>query len=431
LYSRTRRPLTRATLTLLAIACAAAVGASSAAAASQHAKATIHKISACGYTATASGTYELTQNVTDSGSGPCITLNGNKITLYLDAHTITGTGTDECILVEGGGTAESVNETVIGGTVKKPKKTATLTHCETGLLILRTSGGKASNLKIVAPTNAGVVEDLSGGTLLTNMCVYLGASSTASGVILAAGSDNVVTKSMVDSNTSNEGFLASAETGSAFTYDTVKNTYNTGGSTGIGFLDAAGSQNTFSHDSSTGQFTGFLFAESGTGPVTATYDSATGPSANPASYGFEVIGAYRGTNSASPFHTLISHDKSNGFQYGFFDTTSAGGVPLAETWTNNTADNYSEYGFYIDYPTDFTMSGNVADANTSGKTYKGGSTCGFCLAHVAPGSTFASFAKNQAYDNEYGFNASGLFVGGKGNVAKRNKYNAVNVEITG
>ncbi len=430
MQSRTRTLLTGAALTLLAVACAAGIGASTAAAASQHA-AVVHKISACGYVATAPGTYELTKSITDVGSGNCITLNGNNITLYLNAHTITGTGNDTCVFVEGAGTAESVNETIIGGTKAKPETSATLTNCGTGMVVYHTSGTKASNLKIVAPTSIGVVEEIAGGMTLSSISVPLPpASTTADGFELVAGADNVVTKSTVDSNSSGSGFLAVTEIGDSFTYDTVKNTYNGAGSAGTGFVDAGSSRDTWSHDTSSGQLSGFVLVENGSGPVTATYDTATGPSTNAGSYGFKVIAAYQATDSASRFHTLISHNKSTGFQYGFFDHTDTSG-PVAEKWTNNTADNYSEYGFYIDYPTDYTMTGNVADANTAEMTYAGGSTCGFCLTHALATFPVATFANNQAYDSEYGFNSAGAFVGGKGNIAKRNKYNANNVEITG
>jgi hypothetical protein len=440
-HPRTRRLLTWATLTLLAVACAGPLGASKAAAASQHASATVHKISACGYTATAAGTYELTKNLTDAGSGECITLNGSKITLYLDSHTITGTGTDTCIAVVGGASAEYVNDTIVGGTKPKPPKKgtkakpakpakpATLTNCDTGLAIVRTSGTMASNLKIVAPTGTGVASTTAGGMTLSQINVPMQSQTGSVGFAIVDGADNVVTKSTVDTNGTNEAFAAVGEVGDSFTHDSVTNTYSNG-SSGTGFVDVTSSRNTYSHDSSKGQFSGFVFVESGDGPVTATYNSATGQSANANSYGFEVVQAYQQNDYASPFHTLISHNKATGFQYGFFDHSNTL-YAVAEKWTNNTADNYSEYGFWIDYPTDYTMMGNIADANTAGKTYAGGSTCGVCLVHPSPVYPFAAFAHNQAYDSEYGFDSGGAFVGGKGNVAKRNKYNANNVEITG
>jgi hypothetical protein len=438
LHPRTRRLLTGATLTLLAVACAGALGASKAAAASQQTTATVHKITACGYTATAAGTYELTKNLTDAGSGSCIALTGSKITLYLDSHTITGTGTDTCVAVASGGPAEIVNDTVVGGAKPepakkgkkaKPAKPATLTNCETGLVVARTSGTMANNLKIVAPTHTGVASSIDAGIKLTQINVPMQGQTTSVGFEVVGGADNVVTKSTVDTNGIAEAFVAVNEVGDSFTYDSVTNTYSTG-STGTGFLDASSSRNTYSHDSSKGQFSGFVFAEGGDGAVTATHNSATGQSANVNSYGFEVIQAYQQNDFASPFHTLISHNKATGFQYGFFDH-SAQLYAVAEKWTNNTADNYSLYGFYIDYPTDYTMTGNIADANTAGKTYAGGSTCGFCLANASTLYPFAAFAHNQAYDSQYGFDSGGSFVGGKGNVAKRNKYNANNVEITG
>ncbi|HUZ16079.1 MAG TPA: hypothetical protein VMU72_07840 [Gaiellaceae bacterium] len=430
MHSRTKTWLIGAALTVLAVAFAAALGASSAAAASQHVtKVKIHKISGCGYTASVSGTYELTKNVTDSGS-TCITLNANNITLYLDGHTITGTGSDTCLYVEGGGTSLSTNETVIGGTKLKPTKTATLTNCKDGLYVYWTSGTKASHLNIVAPMSYGVYEYYAGGMTLSNINVPL-HSNTAYGFYLNYGADNVVTKSTVDNNGSDASFYVEYEVGDALTWDSAKDTYSTSGNNGYGFEDYYSSRNIYSHDTSKGQYDGFYLDPDSYGPVTVTYDSATGPSGNSNSYGFYINGAYQEADYASPFHTLVSHDKASGFQYGFYDE-SENSYAVAEKWIDNTADNYSEYGFYIYYPTDYTMTGNIADANTGTKKYDGASTSyGFYLFYPYSYYPFASFSKNQAYDSQYGFYSDEYMVGGKGNVAKRNKYNSYDVEITG
>jgi len=429
LYSRTRTWLLGAALTVLAIAFAAAFGASNAAAASQHASTKVHKITSCGYTASVSGTYELTKSLTDSGSGDCITLDANNVTLYLDGHTITGTGTDTCVYVEGGGTSLSTNETVIGGTKAKPTKTATLTNCKYGLYVYWTSGTKASHLNIVSPTSDGVYEYYAGGMMLSNINVPLHAN-TAYGFYLEYGADNVVTKSTVDNNGSDYGFYAYYEVGDTFTQDAVKDTYSNSGS-GTGFYDEYSSRNIYSHDTSKGQYDGFYVYAYGYGPVTLSYDTATGRSSNINSYGFYVYEAYQEADSASPFHTLVSHDKATGFQYGY-DDESNDSYAQAEKWIDNTADNYSEYGFYIDYTTDYTMIGNVADGNTGTKKYNGSSTTyGFYLDDPYSYEPFAKFANNQAYDSQYGFYSDEYMVGGKGNVAKRNKYNSYDVEITG
>lgn len=443
MHSRTRRLLTGATLLLLAVACAG-LGASKAAASLETTK--ITKISACGYTATKAGIYELTKSVTDSGSGPCITLNGDKITLYLDSHTITGTGTDACILVEGGGTGFNVNETVLGGTMPKvvkkkkrkakpkPMKPATLTNCGDGVVVARTSGTKVGYLNIVNPAEAGFVGILAGGMNASHIDVHVAAGVDSPGFVLSAGADNVVANSTVDYDGSQYAFHVVQETGDTFMSDSVRDTHNAAGSSGVGFYDEKSSRDTFSHCTSAGQFSGFILVPQGYGPVTATHNTATTPatglSAKPGSYGFLVAQAYQQSDFASPFHTLIDHNKTNGFQFGFQDE-SAPEFAVVEKWTNNTADNYGGYGFAFEGGTDFTVTGNVADANTSGKKYTSGSTYGFFLETGGAQYAFGTFAQNQAYDSLFGFYSPAAVVGGKGNVAKRNKYNTFNVEITG
>ncbi len=430
MHSRTRRWLFGATLTVLAVACTAALGAANAIAASQHHAAKVHKISACGYTASSPGTYELTKNVTDVGSGSCITLNGNHITLYLDGHTITGSGTDTGVYVEGGGTSLSTNETVIGGTKAKPTKTAKINNCKYGLYVYWTSGAHVSHLSIGSPIAYGVYADYDGGMMLSNISVALHANS-AYGIYLEYGSDNVVTKSTVDNNTVDyESFYAYEEVGDTFSWNTAKDTYSNAGNGGTGFYDYDSSRDTYTHNSSKGHFYGFYLEEDGYGTVTATYNTASGPS-TVNSIGFYVYEAYQEADYGSPFHTMLSHNKTNGFDYGFDDESYDEYSP-SEKWIDNTADNYTDYGFYIDYTVDYTMTGNVADANTATKKYDGSSTTyGFYLDDPYSYEPFKTFSKNQAYDSEYGFYSDEYMVGGKGNVAKRNKYNSYDVEITG
>lgn len=437
MHSRSRRLLTGATLTMLAVACAAGLGASKATAASQ----IVHKITACGYTATQAGTYELTQSVTDSGSGPCITVNGSNITLYLDSHTITGTATDTCILVQGGGPGMIVKDTIVGGKMitpgmkkkakKKASKPATLTNCQAGLVVVNTSTTMVSNLIIVAPTSVGVVAEVTAGATFSHINVPLHAANSSPGFILEGGADNVVMNSTVNYDGTSDAFLVEEETGDTFMRDTVNDPYHSTGSTGTGFFDAQSSRNTYSHCTSSGQQNGFSLSPVGYGPVTATYNTATGSSANSGSFGFSITGAFQSADTGATLHTLISHNKSTGFETGFQDQSGPGPGAVAETWTNNTANNYSAIGFLINFPTDYTMTGNIADANTSGKTYGGGTSYGFAFVDASPHNPFAHFSNNQAYDSEYGFYSDALVVGGKGNIAKRNKYNTHYVEITG
>lgn len=422
MHARTRRLLTGATLMLLAVACVATFGASKAGAGSEKVK--IHKISACGYTASAAGTYELTKNITDSGVGTCIGINADNVTLDLNGHTITGTGSDTCVYVEYGNTSH-VNDTVVGGA----KKTmATLKDCKDGLYVYYSVGTHASNLKIDSPTSYGVYEEDSAGTVLTNISVALHGNS-ADGFYLEDGARNTITGCTVDNNSSSTSFLFDYEIGDMITHDVAEDTYSKSGNDATGFYDEYSARDTFSHDTSKGHEYGFYLYEDGYGPVTATYDSAT--DLNSSEEGFYVYYADQEADYGSRYHTLISHDTTNGFEYGFEDDADTS-YSDSETWTKNTADNYSEYGFYIYYPTDYTMTGNVADGNTKTKKYDGSSTTyGFYLYEPESYYPFANFSKNQSYDNEYGFYSDEDAVGGTGNVAKRNKYNTYQVEITG
>jgi len=335
-----------------------------------------------------------------------------------------------------------VKDTVVGVKMPKPKakakagKPATLTNCQAGLVVASASGTTASNLSVVAPTDAGVVAELATGATFSHINVPLHAANSSPGFILVAGSDNVVTNSTVNYDGSHDAFVVEEETGDTFMRVTVNDPYNGAGSTGTGFADEESSRNVYSHCTSAGQFNGFDLAPTGAGPVTLMYDTATGSSANPSSFGFKITGAFQAADSASRFHTLLSHNKAKGFVTGFQDLFTGGGgpsagYPAAETWTDNTADNYSGVGFLISYPTDYTMTGNIADANTSAKKYTGGSTYGFVFISVSPLFPLALFANNQAYDSEYGFYSAGTAVGGKGNIAKRNLHNSVGVEISG
>jgi len=425
LHFRTRTLLTGAALTLLALVFAAGLGASNAAAASAKAP-PVHKISACGYVATAPGMYELTKSIADVGSGDCIVLKGNNQTLNLMGHTITGTGSDTCILVSGSGSSnyyETVNQTVVGG-VKN--QMATLKDCEYGLYVEYNSGTKASNLNMVSPTSEGVYTYWATGAMLTNINVALHAN-TAYGFYLEEGGANVVTHCTVDNNSTDASFYAYYEIGDTFSYDTAKDSYHKSGNSGTGFYDYESTRDTFTHDTSNGNSYGFYLYDDSYGTVTATYNTATDP--NSVEYGFYVYGAYQEADYASPYHTLIAHNTTNGFEYGYYDDSSSS-YAVAEKWLNNTADNYSEYGFYIYYTTNYTMNGNVADMNTKTKKYDGSSTSyGFYLYDPYSYYPFKSFDNNQAYDSEYGFYSDEYAVPGKGNIAKRNLYSSYGIQL--
>jgi hypothetical protein len=425
-------------LILLALGCATLFGVSGAAASPRYAAATIHKISACGYVASKAGTYSLTKSIKDSGDGSCITLDASNVTLNLNSHTITGSGSDACIDVEGGSSSAYSNEVIVGGTQAKPTrrnkhpkppKPATLTNCERGVNVNSTIGTKASYLTIVAPADFGVFANTAHRMTLSNIDVPLKAND-ASGFYLEHGAKNVVTHSTVGNNGAEDSFYALLETGDTFSYDTARITRGNADSDGVGFHEYECSRDTYSHDTVSGQRNGFDFDESGFGTVTATYNSAKGPHDIANSTGFLANEAYVATGQPSSLHSVFSHNSATGFQDDFYDTTPDRPSAVAETWTDNTAGKYTEYGFYIYFPIKFTVTGNIADANPTGKKYAGGTTDGFYFDNTSATQRFAKFAKNEAYDSAYGYYSNGDVLHGQGNIAKRNKHNFHDVANT-
>jgi hypothetical protein len=413
--------LTGAALTLLA------VGVSTAAAAPRHAAAEVHKIWTCGYVATKPGTYRLAKSIPDSGDGPCITLNGKGIRLTLNSHTITGTGTDTCISVKGEASSRHADDVIVGGTKAKPAK---LTGCARGLDIALTARTRARDLKIVGPTSFGVFASEARHMILSRITVVLHADDAAGGFHLEHGANNLVAFSTVYNNGAYDSFLAEAETVDTFAYDLATVTSPGAGAGGVGFHEYECSRDIYFRNTSVGELDGFNFDESGFGTVAATYNTAKGPSDAESSNGFYVNEAYTASDPASTFRTLISHNTATGFQDDFYDTTTDAASAIPERWLDNTARKYAEYGFYIYYPTKYTLTGNVADANPSGKKYAGGTTYGFYFDQASAGQPFANFSKNAAYDSEWGYYSNGYAVHGKDNVAKRNQNASHDVTLT-
>ena len=231
--------------------------------------------------------------------------------------------------------------------------TATLSDCEWGVYVYYTSLTSASYLKIESPTSYGVYEEYSAAMTLSNIDVPLHTAS-AYGIEGEYGAGNVITKSTVDTNSSDSSFDFYEEAGDTVTHDRAMDTYSSGGNDGYGFYDYYGGRNTYSYDSAQGADDGFYIDSDGYGPVTLTHDNAVGSKTYDGGYGFYTYEAYQESDYASPNHTLVSHDKADGFNDGFYDD-SADDYAVAEKFIDDTADNYAEYGFYIYYNTDYTM----------------------------------------------------------------------------
>jgi hypothetical protein len=386
----------------------------------------VHSITSCGYVASSPGTYNVMNNLYDSGSGDCITVEANHVTLNLNSHTITGTGTDTCIYVEDTSNGyDSVGDSVIGGAKGSPR--ATLRHCEYGLYVYLTSGTTASRINIDNPSY-GVYEDYAAGSNLSQITVYA-PSGVNYGFYLYAGSGNTVSQSVVNSDlTSSEyGFYNEYEYGDHFTSDTA--TANTpAGDSGSGFVEYYSNRNTYSGDKALGQLYGFYVYGDTYGTVTLTNNTANDLTSD--EYGFYVYLAELYSDYNDPVHTVVAGNTTNGYYYGFYDESDAA-YSTRETYSNNTADDYSGYGFYFEYPVDYTITGNTADANTTSTSTPRwvSGTYGFYFSDTAY-SYYApeTFSDNKSYDNEYGFYSDSYAISGTNNIAKRDRYASYDVQ---
>jgi parallel beta-helix repeat protein len=388
--------------------------------------AAVHTITSCGYVASSPGTYSVTTNLTDSGSGPCIEITANNVTVNLNSHTITGTGTDTCIEMYYNTRTnyETSGDSVIGGAKGSPR--ANLQGCGYGLYVYFTSGATASRINIHRPTSYGIEEEYAAGANLSQITVYA-PSGSAYGFYGYGGAGNTLSHVSVDMNNSEYGFYTEYEYADTFAGDVVFDSYSSTGDAGTGFYDLYSNRNTYSGDKALGQEYGFYFYEDSYGTVTAKGNTAYDKSSN--EYGFYVYYAELRYDYSPPNHTVISGNTTTGYDYGFYDE-SDDAYSTQETYDSNTADNYSEYGFYFYYPTDYTITNNTADANPMGTTKPRwvSGTYGFYFyegySYYAP----ITLSGNKSYDNEWGYYSDGYALSGTNNIAKRDKYRSYDVQ---
>jgi parallel beta-helix repeat protein len=386
----------------------------------------VHTITSCGYVATAPGTYNVTQDLTDSGGGNCITIEANHVTLNLNSHKITGTGTDNCIYVGPTSTSyESLGDSVVGGATGSPR--GNLQGCGTGVDLYFTSGASVTNINVHSPVYYGIYEDYIAAANISHISIYA-PSGLSDGFYGEYGAGNTVSHVNVDESGSGNAFNVYYEYNDNFTNDVARDSYNgSSGNSATGFYDEYSNRNTYSGDKSVGHEWGFYFYEDDYGTVTAKNNTASDP--NSSEDGFYAYYAVLEYDYADPVHTVISGNKTNGFDTGYYDENGTS-YSVRETYSGNTADNYTGYGFYFTYPTDFVISNNTADANTTSTTpprWVSG-TYGFYFYYGDSYYGPLTLSGNQSYDNEYGYYSDSDGVTGTNNIAKRDKYKSYDVE---
>jgi hypothetical protein len=376
-------------------------------------------ISACGQELTAAGTYNVTANLTDSGSGACIWIAANGVTLNLNGHTIQGTGTDTCIGVEdqsassfASGPSRSVKNDVINGGAGH------LNGCDYGLYTYYSTRTSASDLTI-APNSgtetAGVYEYYSVSNVYQNITVKDG-SNDVDGFKLEYGSGNHVLGSTVTSTGGPDFFYVYYETNDQIRQDTAKDPSGTGN--GDGFEDYYSNRNGYALDKALGQDYGFYFYEDTYGTVTAVYNTSSHPG-DTSGYGFYTYYAYDDNNYGSQNHSMISGNKVTGNEYGFYDEYN-----IAAFYHDNSTSGNADYGYYFYYPADYEITGNTSNG-TSG-------AYGFYFEEAYSYYPIRSLSGNLAENEDYGYYAGtdSYGISGSNNQAKNDTYDSYGVEVS-
>jgi hypothetical protein len=384
----------------------------------------VHTITSCGYVAKTPGTYNVTRNLYDTGSGDCILVEADNVTLNLNSHTITGTGSDTCVYVSDTTTGyDSVGDSVVGGQAGSPR--ATFRHCYYGLYLYYTSGATASRINIANPTY-GVYGEYAIAANVSQINVTA-TDGVSEGFYFEYGGGNTVSQSAVT------GYLYWDEVGFETYYEYTDHFVNDttsgnapAGDEGYGFYDEYSNRDVFSGDKSIDHLYGFYLYEDGYGTVSAKNSSASDLASD--EYGFYIYYPDLDYDYNGPNHPTFIGNTTNGFDYGYYDYQDTSDN-VREIWKNNTADNYSGYGFYFEYPTDYTITGNTADANTT-STATPRWVSGTYGLYLSSGYSYyapLAFSGNKVYDNEYGFYSDGYAITGTNNIAKRNKYASYDV----
>jgi hypothetical protein len=387
-----------------------------------------HTISSCPGEITAAGTYNVTANLTDAGSY-CIWIAGDDVTVNLNGHTITGTGSDDCIAVEDQSATSPASDnptrSIMDDTINGAK--GRLTDCGNALYSDYSSRTVASNLTIATPDSDGVVEDYSTDNTYSNVNVADGSSSTK-GYYMYGGSANHITGSAVASTGSPDSFYLEYEYDDLLLRDIAKYPNGPGGS-GDGFVDYYSNRNAYVDDKAYGQLIGFYLYNDDYGTVAVANDLSSNPGENATgSYGFYDYYGYDDANYGRQNHSVYTYNTAIGGQEGFYDEYN-----IAETFTHNQALGASTYGFFFYYPADYIVSDNTSNG-TYNKTAYGASTYGF---YIYEGYSYYSperFTNNTSENNYYGFYSvlaqDGFAIHGTGNKAINDTNDSLGVEVS-
>jgi hypothetical protein len=343
-------------------------------------------IKSCPGEITAPGTYNVNANLVDSGSS-CIWIAGDGITVNLNGHTITGTGSDYCLYVEDASYARTVrNDRINGGK-------GNLTGCGYGLYLDYASGTTVRHVTITRPVDDGVYEGYSIDGSYTGLHV-VDQSGSADGFYMYGGTGDHVLDSTVTSSGHPDSFYAYYEADDTFSGDTVRYPNGPGG-TGDGFTDYYGNGDSWVGDRAYGQEYGFILETDSYGTITAENDLASNPGET--SYGFYDYGNYDDLNYGPNNHSVFSHNTSIGYYHGFYEYYN-----IYATSSYNSALGASGYGFYIDYPTGERFSHDLSDGTYKGTAY-GSSAYGFYFEYNYGYYRGGPFFENTSENNYYGF----------------------------
>jgi hypothetical protein len=329
---------------------------------------------ACGATLTASAVLAADLDCSSSG-GTAITLGAANIKLDLGGHHLA---------VNAGqiGVASSFSgDTVTNGSID---------GSATGVEILHTFGDTVS--KLTLKDDFIDLESTGQVTVASNTISWDGLGNPA-GISSEYGSKNVIT-----GNTIGEGGISlSHESKDAISKNTVTSsvadgTYN--------YYERASNGDVYTANVSSGNADGFNISEGGNGVVTLIGNVESGAGDD----GFALSGNYAASTPSA--HSSYAKNTATGDGQANFE--SSGDIDSA--WSGNVATG-SLYGFDLDHPQGYAMSGNKASHDNNAD---------FNLMDDAAIEQPATFTSNNASTSHFGFKSQYFLVIGSGNTVTAN-----------
>ena len=292
------------------------------------------KISSCPYTITASGTYDVTQDLTCSGTA--ITITASKVDLHLNGHTLSGSGAGVGVFVQGQANVSIDNATVQG--------------FFEGVEFQGTVDCKITNVTARQNSDAGIVSR--GGTSGLTVTGCTAPQNVNHGILF----DSDSRANTAAGNTANgNGSMGIYVTGGAFANTLNDNTTNQNGVWGIG-IDGGGGNSVTGNTANQNHDRGITFYTSGNLVERNTCDRN-------GNLGIGVAGD-------SHNNTVVRNSATaNGGQ----------GIALFDQPTHNTVQDNTVSGSYQGIfvgngPAQNTIQGNTATLNVLGILLTAGAT---------------------------------------------------------